>query len=124
MRLLLDAHVVLWWLSDAPTLSDDVKDMIDDEIDVFVSAATVWELAIKQARGKIKAPVEVGELIRDSDLRELRIGFEHAITAAQLPEFHRDPFDRMLIAQARHEGLTLITRDPDIARYDVAILRA
>ena len=91
---------------------------------MFVSAATVWELGIKQARGKISAPVDVAVLVRDSDLRELPIGFGHAIAAARLPEIHRDPLDRMLVVQARNEGLTLVARDPDVARYDVAILQA
>ncbi|MGH3488618.1 MAG: type II toxin-antitoxin system VapC family toxin [Actinopolymorphaceae bacterium] len=122
MRMLLDTHVVLWWLADDPTLADEVKSTIDDELDVFVSAATVWEIGIKQALGKLQSPLDLGAQVRDSDLGELPIRFDHAIAAAALPRVHRDPFDRMLIAQARCERLTLVTRDPTIQTYDVDTL--
>jgi PIN domain nuclease of toxin-antitoxin system len=123
-RLLLDTHVVLWWLADDPTLSDEIKRSIDEEIDVFVSAATVWEVAIKQSLGKLVAPVDLPEKIRDSELRNLPITADHAIAAGRLPLIHRDPFDRMLVAQARSEGLTLVTRDEALGHYDVDLLDA
>jgi PIN domain nuclease of toxin-antitoxin system len=123
MRLLLDTHVVLWWLSDHETLSDEIKDMIDTEVDVFVSAATIWEVGIKQAAGKL-GPADLPEKILECELRELPITAAHALTAARLPVIHRDPFDRVLIAQARSEGLTLVTRDPAIQKYEVPILHA
>lgn len=119
MRLLADTHVVLWWLVDDATLAEGVKDLLDHEPDVFVSVATLWEVAIKQALGKIAEPAELPERIRDSGLRELPIRGDHAIAAGRLPLIHRDPFDRMLIAQARCDGLTLLTRDRDIHQYDV-----
>jgi PIN domain nuclease of toxin-antitoxin system len=122
MRLLLDTHVILWWLSDDPTLGDDIKGVIDEEPDVFLSPATLWEVAIKQSIGKLPEPVDLVERIRDSELRELPIRFNHAIEAGRLPMVHRDPFDRMLVAQARCEGLTLVTRDAHIAKYDVHVL--
>ncbi|GGK58982.1 twitching motility protein PilT [Planomonospora parontospora subsp. parontospora] len=123
MRLLLDTHVILWWLSDDETLSGEIKDLIDTESDVFVSAATIWEVGIKQALGKL-APADLPERILGCELRELVITPTHALTAARLPPLHRDPFDRMLIAQARCEGLTLVTRDEEIQKYDVMLLRA
>jgi PIN domain nuclease of toxin-antitoxin system len=123
-RLLLDTHVVLWWLADDPTLSDELKATIDEEVDVFVSAATVWEVAIKQQLGKITAPSDLPERIRDSELPNLSITSGHAIAAARLPPIHRDPFDRLLVAQARSEGLTLLTRDKILRDYDVAVLPA
>ena len=124
MSLLLDTHVVLWWLTDDPTLSDDIKARLDHEPDVYVSAATIWEVAIKQAAGKLLEPSGLPERIRDSGFASLPIGFEHAIAAGRLPQIHRDPFDRMLIAQAQCEDLTLVTRDPHCQKYDVAILPA
>jgi PIN domain nuclease of toxin-antitoxin system len=123
-RLLLDTLVVLWWLADDQTLSDEIKRSIDEEIDVFVSAATVWEVAIKQSLGKLVAPVDLPEKIRDSELRNLPITADHAIAAGRLPLIHRDPFDRMLVAQARSDGLTLVTRDNALGTYDVEVLDA
>jgi PIN domain nuclease of toxin-antitoxin system len=124
VSLLLDTHVVLWWLTDDPTLSDDIKARLDHEPDVYVSAATIWEVAIKQAAGKLLGPSGLPERIRDSGFAPLPIGFEHAIAAGCLPLIHRDPFDRMLIAQAQCENLTLVTRDPLCQKYDVAVLPA
>jgi PIN domain nuclease of toxin-antitoxin system len=122
VSLLLDTHVVLWWLTDDGTLADDIKDRIDWEADVYVSPATIWEVTIKQAIGKITEPADLPEQIRDSGFRELPITFAHGIAAGRLPLIHRDPFDRMLIAQAKLEDLTLVTRDADIKRYDIEVL--
>ena len=122
MGLLLDTHVVLWWLADDPVLPDEIKDRLDHEPDAYVSAATIWEVAIKQAIGKLPEPVGLPELIRDSGFAELPISSQHAMTAGRLPLIHRDPFDRMLVAQARDEDLTLVTRDPRCQKYEVAIL--
>jgi PIN domain nuclease of toxin-antitoxin system len=124
MRLLLDTHVVIWWLADDPTLSEEVKLILDEEPDVFLSAATVWEVAIKQELGKLSEPPDLAERVRDAGFRELPMTSGHAIAAARLPMIHRDPFDRMLVAQARLEELTLLTRDPAIQKYEVAVLPA
>jgi PIN domain nuclease of toxin-antitoxin system len=124
MSLLLDTHVVLWWLADDPGLPEEIKDRLDHEPDVRVSAATIWEIAIKQALGKISAPADLSDRVRDSGFRELPIDFTHAVAAGRLPLIHRDPFDRMLVAQARCEDLTLVTRDSYCQQYDVAILQA
>lgn len=124
MSLLLDTHVVLWWLADDPGLPEEIKDRLDHEPDVRVSAATIWEIAIKQALGKIGAPADLPGRVRDSGFRELPIDFTHAIAAGRLPPIHRDPFDRMLVAQARCEDLTLVTRDPYCQQYEVGILPA
>jgi PIN domain nuclease of toxin-antitoxin system len=123
-RLLLDTHVVLWWLIDDPTLSDDIKKLIDEELEVYVSAASIWELSIKQALGKIQQPADIAQVVMDTEFRRLRIGYEHALAAGWLPPMHRDPFDRMLVAQAQHEGMTLVTRDENIAKYNVTIMDA
>ena len=124
MSLLVDTHVVLWWLADDPTLSEEVKERLDHDPDVFVSSATIWEVAIKQAAGKLTGPADLPERVRDSGFRELPIAAEHAIVAGRLPPIHRDPFDRMLVAQARCEDLTLVTRDAEIRKYDVSLLDA
>lgn len=124
MSLLLDTHIVLWWLTDDATLADGIKARLDHEPDVFVSAATIWEVAIKQAIGKLPAPSGLPELIRDSGFAALPITAQHAVTAGRLPLIHRDPFDRMLVAQAQHENLTLVTRDARCQKYEVAILPA
>jgi PIN domain nuclease of toxin-antitoxin system len=123
MSLLLDTHVVFWWLTDDDTLSEDVKDRLDHDVDVYVSPATIWEVAIKQAIGKLPEPEDLPERIRDSGFRELPITSAHAIEAGRLPLIHRDPFDRMLIAQARIEGLTLVTRDAHVQKYDVDLMQ-
>lgn len=124
MSLLPDTHIILWWLTDESTLSDDIKDRLDHEPEVYVSAATIWEVAIKQAIGKLAEPANLPELIRDCGFRQLPIRHDHAIMAARLPMIHRDPFDRMLVAQAVCEDLTLVTRDPNCRKYDVAVLPA
>ena len=124
MSLLLDTHVVLWWLTDDPTLSDEIKNRLDHDPDVYVSSATIWEVAIKQSAGQLTEPADLPERIRDSGFTELPINSEHVIAAGRLPMIHRDPFDRMLVAQARRDNLTLVTRDPQCQKYEVAILSA
>ena len=87
-------------------------------------AVTLWEITIKQAAGKLAGPPDLAERVRDMGFRELPVSHAHAIAARRLPVHHRDPFDRMLIAQARTDGLTLVTRDAEIQRYDVDVLVA
>lgn len=123
-RLLLDTHVLLWWAQDSDDLSDDLKERIDTELEVYVSAATLWELSIKAAAGKIELPGDLADWVERSGLRALSIDTTHAVLAGLLPMIHRDPFDRMLIAQAVAEKLTLVTRDRFIHRYDVRVLEA
>jgi PIN domain nuclease of toxin-antitoxin system len=122
LRLLLDTHVVLWWLADDPALSNEVKDRLDREPDAWVSVATIWEVAIKQAIGKLPGPADLPERVAGSGFTTLPISAEHAMTAGRLPPHHRDPFDRMLIAQAKCEGLTLVTADANCRKYDVRLL--
>jgi PIN domain nuclease of toxin-antitoxin system len=124
MRLLLDTHVLLWWLADDPALSEDARRRIANEPEVFVSAASAWEIAIKRALGKLEAPEDLLEALEAGGIGRLPIEFEHASIAGALPRHHDDPFDRMLVAQAQHEGLTLLTSDTRIASYAVAVLPA
>ena len=119
MRLLLDSHVVLWWLDDNEALGSTCRDAIQDAHEVFVSVATPWELGIKQALGKLQLPGPITDAAINSGFRHLPIAMEHAELAPTLPPHHRDPFDRMLVAQAKLEALTLVTADSALDAYDV-----
>jgi PIN domain nuclease of toxin-antitoxin system len=109
----------LWWLADAPALSATAREQIATEEQVFVSSASVWEIAIKKALGKLAAPDELLDAIRADGFVELAISWAHAQRAGGLPPHHRDPFDRMLVAQAAVEDLVLVTADPAISPYGV-----
>ncbi len=121
MRLLLDTHIFLWSEVDDPRLSDDLRRAISSsENQVFVSAATAWEIAIKRASGKLAFQRSVSKAIYDHPrFQPLPITLEHAEWAGALPAVHRDPFDRVLVAQAQLEGLMLVTVDEQILRYQV-----
>lgn len=122
MRLLLDTHVLLWWLADDRKLRKPAREIIGNpNNDVHVSAASVWEAAIKTALGRLELQLDdLEEAITRSGFRPLPIGFRHAVTAGRLPSVHRDPFDRMLIAQASVEELRLISHDRVFERYGLA----
>ncbi len=125
MRLLLDSHVLLWWASGDAQLGPDAIGQIDDpDNDVFLSAVTVWELGIKAAAGRLDLPDGLVARAVAEGLQPLPIGLGHAVEAAALPRLHGDPFDRMLIAQSRVEGLTLLTSDRVIPTYDVRVFPA
>ncbi len=122
MNLLLDTHTLLWWLAGRP-LADDARDRIADAGTlVAVSAASIWEAAIKASLGKLRVPSSLADAVVDNGFEPLAISLAHAEAAGALPPHHRDPFDRMLIAQARAEGLTIVTRDPAFDAYEVAVL--
>ena len=123
MRLLLDSHIVLWWDSDLDKLSADQRDAIGDPGNqVLVSAVSGWELGIKRSSGKLKLTDSIRILARRFGFIELSITMEHAEFAGSLPLHHKDPFDRMLVAQAMVEGLTLVTVDAAMREYGVACL--
>jgi PIN domain nuclease of toxin-antitoxin system len=121
-RLLLDTHVFLWWRGEPSRLSTGVRSSISTADIVFVSAASAWEAAIKASLGRLGLPDTVEAGVLASGFEKLLITFSHAEHAATLPQHHRDPFDRMLVAQARAEGLTLVTHDRLLEPYDVEIL--
>lgn len=117
--------MLLWWLADEPALGRSARRAIaSEENEVAVSAASAWEIAIKRALGRLDAPEEIEEQLSLERFQLLAITHAHAWAAGALPPHHADPFDRMLVAQARLEGLTIVTRDPDIERYPVATLAA
>lgn len=125
MRLLLDTHVLLWWLADDSQLGDEARAAIaDGDTLVAVSAASAWEIAIKQQRGKLDAPDDLVARLEQHRFEPLAVTFAHALRAGALDRLHDDPFDRMLVAQAELEGLTVVTRNPSIARYGVPVLAA
>jgi PIN domain nuclease of toxin-antitoxin system len=120
MKLLLDTHAFLWWDSDDSKLPESHRLAIaSPRNEVFVSAVTVWEIAIKRASGKLIFGRQVGSSIEGHGFRALPITVEHAEWAGGLPPLHRDPFDRLLVAQAHLEGLVLVTIDEQILRYQV-----
>jgi PIN domain nuclease of toxin-antitoxin system len=125
MQLLLDTHILIWWLDNSISLADKIKNQISD-IDniVYVSSATIWEISIKQSIGKLKLPGDLLEGLEQCGFEELKINHKHASAAGQLPNFHKDPFDRMLIAQCKVDGLTLMTRDSLLKKYNVGIIVA
>lgn len=123
MRYILDTHVLLWWLDDSPQLSHSARAVIaSKENFVMISAASVWEIRIKQAIGKLELPTNFEEILNSEPFERLSVTVAHAHAVGALPMIHRDPFDRMLIAQARCEGVTLITHDRALAQYDVGVL--
>jgi PIN domain nuclease of toxin-antitoxin system len=125
VRLLLDSHVLLWWLADPPRLHRAAHDAIADASnEIAVSAVTPWELEIKRSAGRLRAPDDLVPRLKASRFQALPITIEHGVAAGRLPLHHRDPFDRMLIAQAQLEGLTIVTRDPRFAPYSVATMPA
>lgn len=125
MRILLDTHLLLWWLGDDPALGDRGRELISaPENLIFISAASVWEIRIKQGIGKLDLPEDFAEVLATQPFETLAVTVEHAHALRDLPLHHRDPFDRVLIAQARLERLTILTRDRALGRYDVPILLA
>ena len=125
MNLLVDTHTLLWWLSDDPTLSETARSAIaDPENTVFLSAVVAWEMRIKQDIGKLELPDDFSAVLEDQRFPELPVTVDHAHTIAELPAVHRDPFDRMLVAQAMVEHMTIVTRDSSIADYAVDVIVA
>lgn len=120
MIALLDTHALLWWLFDDPRLGTAARSAVADPANgVFVSAASVWEVAIMRSAGKLRAPDDLVEQVDAAGFERLPIGFDHVERVGALPRHHRDPFDRLLVAQAQIEGATLVTGDRALAAYDV-----
>jgi PIN domain nuclease of toxin-antitoxin system len=124
LNLLLDTHVVLWWRADVERIARPVREAIASADVVFVSVASAWEIAIKQALGKVRLPESFATGVDRSGFARLTITFEHAAAAARLPRHHADPFDRMIVAQAIAEGLRLVSADPALTMYDADVLSA
>lgn len=125
MRLLLDTHALLWWLFELPQLGSTARAAIGSPAsEVYVSAVSATEISIKRATGKLDAPDDLPEQLVINSFVELPLSVRHGLAVGELPPHHGDPFDRMLISQARVEGLTLVTADRKLSAYDVPILSA
>lgn len=125
MRLLLDTHVLLWWLLESPRLPVAVRDAMSDvRNDVLVSAVTHAEISIKRSLGKLESPWIPDELLEENGFETLPFTASHGRRMLDLPFHHRDPFDRMLLAQAIQDDLTFVTVDPRMRGYDVRLLGA
>jgi len=123
MNLLLDTHVLLWWLNGHPSLSKKSQAAIADGKNlVFVSAVVVWEIRIKEALGKLEIPRNFKRVLDSQPFKMLDITVEHAHAVRDLPLHHRDPFDRMLVAQAKVEGFTLVTHDVRLKKYKISMM--
>lgn len=124
MRLLLDTNALLWWLADE-SLTTVAREAIADPVNlVTVSAVSAWEISIKKTLGKLAAPDDLEQQVASGGFEALPITIAHGIAAGRLPRHHEDPFDRILIAQAFAEGLTVVTRDKRFGGYGVALLPA
>lgn len=122
MKLLLDTHVFLWWRTESPRLGRRARERIATAETVWVSAATAWEVAIKQSLGRLHLEEHLASMVEESEFTPLNITFEHAERAGVLPAHHADPFDRMLVAQALVEGAMLVTHDRQLEPYDVPVV--
>jgi len=127
MKALLDTHAFLWWINDDPRLSDAARELIGNgESALFLSAASGWEIAIKMRLGRLEVREDPQQFIFEqlalNDIAVLPISMNHALRTAALPDHHRDPFDRMLVAQSQIEQLPIVTADPLITRYAVEVI--
>ena len=122
-RLLLDTHAALWWLDDDARLSASTREAIGDASnEVYVSSASLWEIAIKTSIGKLEVDDDLPAILEEEGFGELPVTNKHAWESRLLPMHHRDPFDRLLVAQAKAEELTLVSGDPEFAAYGVPLL--
>ncbi len=127
MKLLLDTHCWLWWLAEPERLNAEGRAaIVDRRNELYLSVASAWEIAIKVGLGKLDLPSPLGSYVSsqlaEDGIASLPIEQRHAVQVAELPHLHRDPFDRLLVAQAQVEDLTLLTADPDVAKYSMKLL--
>ncbi len=129
MKVLLDTHCWLWWITEPERLNENAKGLISHPAnEIYFSSASAWEIAIKYRLGKLPLPespdLYVPRMLAHDEIQALTVELRHALHVAALPLHHRDPFDRMLVAQAQLEKMSLVTADPQFERYEVAIIRA
>jgi PIN domain nuclease of toxin-antitoxin system len=122
--LLLDTEVLIWWDANDRRLGARARALIQEADDVYVSAASAWEISIKTALGKLRTTRKASEAMVDASFQQLGVTFEQAEEIGLLPLHHRDPFDRLIVAAARVEGLTIVSSDEQYQRYDVGLIDA
>jgi PIN domain nuclease of toxin-antitoxin system len=123
LKLLLDTHAALWWLSDDQRFGEQAARHLADETNqVLLSAAVVWEVAIKRSLGKLDAPGDLAPTLLGAGVQALTVSVDHAAAVEHLPWHHRDPFDRMLVAQALIEGAAVVSRDESLRPYGVTLI--
>lgn len=123
MNLLIDTHILLWWLGNPEKLPGYIREAIEDSSNtVFISAAAVWEIVIKKKLGKLNSPDNLPEVLEENDLTPLSITLDHIFSLEKLPEIHNDPFDRIQIAQAVQDNLVFVTLDQTNRKYRVNLL--
>lgn len=121
-NFLLDTQIFIWWMKDEK-LKEDVTNILSDPANtIYLSTVSVWEMIIKKKIGKLKLPKDWKTTIKDGRFEVLSINFEHALAVETLPPHHKDPFDRMLIAQSKVEDLILITSDPKMSKYKIRVI--
>ena len=121
-RYLIDTHILLWDITGSERLQSHHRNILESESELFISIASIWEIAIKASIRKLPMPDDLLELIDASGMKLLQITPQHALAVSHLPHHHRDPFDRMLITQAKSENLTIMTMDKNIRLYDIEIV--
>ncbi len=123
MKLLLDTHAALWWLADDTRVGGDAERQLSDDTNrVLLSAAVIWEVAIKRSLGKLQAPADLAPTLLDAGAQPLPVTLDHAAAVAALPWHHRDPFDRLLVAQALSEGAVIVSQDNRLRDYGVSLI--
>ena len=123
MRYLLDTCVLLWWVEGSHNIGSTTRSKLNDTNNsIYISSASVWEIAIKTQTSKLTITADLNNTLKSLDLIPLPINFEHGSLAGSLPMIHKDPFDRMLVAQALSEGLTLVTADKILPKYEATTL--
>jgi PIN domain nuclease of toxin-antitoxin system len=123
MKVLLDTHAVIWWLADDPNLTETQRKAIQDKRNTcYISAATIWEISIKKGLGKLSIDPGYLDQLRSEGFVELAVSWKHSQAIQDLPLYHRDPFDRILVVQAQLEGMSLVSGDETIKKYDLTII--
>lgn len=123
-RLLLDTEALIWWDTNDVRLGGNARALLQNAVEVYVSAASAWEIVRKAALGKLRTTRRPSQAVADGGFEELPVTFEHAEAVGGLPPHHNDPFDRLILAAARTEGLTIVSSDERFARYDVPLVDA